>query len=622
MRNLLRALCVLCPLLLAGVAQADQTPQADAPAPQPQAAVAMHGEPKYKGDFGHVDYVNPDAPKGGELHLGAYGTFDSLNPFVLKGVAAPEIEMTFQTLMTGTQDEANTRYGLIAESMEMPEDRSWVVFNLRKEAKWNDGQPITADDVVWTFDSLTKKGLPFFAAYYANVKEAKAESPTRVKFTFNMANNRELPLIMSEMVVLPKHYWDGKIFDATTLEAPLGSGPYRVKSVEQGHRIVYERVKDWWAKDLPITKGMFNFDTIVVDMYRDETVLFQALFSGEYDFRLENNAKNWAAEYNGKKPVTEGLIKKEELKHSLPTGMQAFVYNIRKPVFQDPRVREALGYAFDFEWSVKQFAYGLYKRTHSYYENSELASSGLPTGRELEILNEYKGKIPDEVFTKEFTVPKTDGSGNGIRENLGKAKELLNAAGWRIGSSDALEKDGKPLTFEILIDSPAFERWILPFIGNLKKLGITATLRNVDTAQYQHRIEDFDFDMTVHTFGESLSPGNEQRNFWGSDKADVKGSPNVIGIKNPVIDDLILKLISAKDREELIAICHAIDRVLLWNYYVIPNWYHGVFWIAYWDKFGHPATNPKYGLGFPESWWYDDAKAAKIAQKAAPEKKQ
>ena len=620
------ALLVLIPLFFAGTAIAADAP-ASAPqpqaaiAPQPQAAIAMHGEPKYKAGFDHLDYVNPDAPKGGEIHLATGGTFDTLNPFVLKGVAAPEIGMTFQTLMAGTDDEAFSRYGLIAESMEMPEDRSWVVFNLRKEAKFNDGTPITADDVVWTFDTLTgEKGHPHYRAYYANVKEAKAESPSRVKFTFNMANNRELPLIVGELPVLSKHYWDGKTFDASTLEAPLGSGPYRVKTVEQGHRIVYERVKDWWAKDLPINKGMYNFDTIVVDVYRDETVLFQAFFSGEYDFRAENVAKNWAAEYD-KKPVQDGLIKKEELKHSLPAGMQAFAYNIRRPQLQDPRVREALGYAFDFEWSVKQFAYGLYKRSHSYFENSELASSGLPTGRELEILQEYKGKIPDEVFTKEFTVPKTDGSGNGIRENLGKAKELLNAAGWRIGSSGALEKDGQPFKFEILIDSPAFERWILPFIGNLKKLGINATLRNVDSAQYQHRLEEFDFDMTVRTFGQSLSPGNEQRDYWGTDKADVKGSHNIIGVKNPVLDDLVTKLISAKDREELIAICHAMDRVLLWNYYVIPQWYHDVWWIAYWDKFGHPEISPKYGLGAPETWWYDPQKAAKIAEKA-PAKKQ
>ncbi len=591
-------------------------------APQPKPSIAMYGETKYQPGFAHVDYANPEARKGGEMHLAEEGTFDTLNPFVLKGLAAPAVAgMLFQTLTTGTEDEPFSRYGLVAETIEMPEDRSWVAFNLRKEAKFNDGTPITADDVVWTFNTLMEKGHPFFKAYYAKVAKAEATSPSRVKFTFSMANNRELPLIMGELPVMSKHYWEGKTFDASTLEAPLGSGPYRVKSVDQGRRITFERVKDWWAKDLPIVKGMYNFDTIVIDMYRDETVLFQAFFSGEYDFRQENVAKNWAAEYDEKKPVKEGLIKKAEIKHSLPTGMQAFAYNIRKPVFQDPRVREALGYAFDFEWSNKQFAYGTYARTHSYFENSDMAATGLPTGKELEILQQYKGKIPDEVFTKEFTLPTTDGSGNGIRDNLAKAKELLTQAGWKIGSSGVLEKDGQPFKFEILIDSPAFERWILPFIGNLKKLGVVANLRNVDTAQYQHRIENFDFDMTVHSFGQSLSPGNEQRDYWGSDKADVHGSRNIIGIKNPVLDDLIQKLVSAKDREELVAICHAMDRVLLWNYYVIPQWYHPAWWIAYWDKFGRPETAPKYGLGVPETWWYDAQKAAKIAEKA-PEKKQ
>jgi microcin C transport system substrate-binding protein len=613
MYKLRLAIVVIALFLGAGAALSDE-------APKPMPAVAMHGEPKYSPDFKHVDYVNPDAPKGGEMHLAAFGTFDNLNPFVLKGVAAPGIGMTFQTLTSATGDEAFTRYGLIAETMEIPEDRSWVVFNLRKEAKWNDGKPITAEDVVWTFDALMAKGHPRYKSYYTFVKKAEAESPARVKFTFSMAGNRELPLIMGELPVLPKHYWDGKKFDSSTLEVPLGSGPYRVKSVEQGRRVTYERVKDWWAKDLPITKGMYNFDTIVIDVYRDETVLLQALFSGNYDLRQENIAKAWAVEYD-QKPVKEGLIKKEEIKHSLPAGMQSFAYNIRRPLFQDPKVREALGYAFDFEWSNKQFAYGSYKRTHSYFDNSELASSGLPSGRELEILEQYRGKIPDAVFTAEFKVPETDGSGAGVRENLGKAKQLLNAAGWRLGPSGLLEKDGQPFQFEFLTGSEAFERWILPFIANLKKLGIAAKLRNVDTAQYQHRLEDFDFDMTIGSFGQSLSPGNEQLNYWGSSKADEKGSHNLIGIKDPVVDDLITKIVSAKDREELVAICRALDRVLLWGYYVIPNWYLDKWRVAYWDKFGRPEIVAKYDLGEVETWWYDKEKADKLAGKVASDKK-
>jgi microcin C transport system substrate-binding protein len=588
-------------------------------APRPFHGIAMHGEPKYGPDFKNFEYVNPDAPKGGEMHLAASGTFDNLNPYIIKGVAAPGIGRTFETLMTNADDEPFSEYGLIAETVEMPEDRSWVVFNLRSQAKWNDGKPITADDVVFTFNTLMTKGHPFYRAYYANVKEAKAESPARVKFTFSMAGNRELPLIMGQMPVLPKHYWEGKNFEATTLTPPLGSGPYRVKSIDAGRRITYERVKNWWGQDLPVAKGQNNFDTLVYDLYRDETVLLQAFFSGNYDFRLENIAKEWHSGYD-QKPVSQGLIRKEEIQHSLPAGMQGFAFNTRRTIFSDPKVREALGYAFDFEWSNKQFAFGSYKRTKSYFENSELASAGLPSGRELEILEQYRGKVPDEVFTAEFTLPTTDGSGN-LRENLSKAKNLLAAAGWKIGKNGLLEKDGRAFTFEILSNSETFERWIGPLVANLKKLGIQAALRNVDTAQYQNRMDNFDFDMTISTFAQSLSPGNEQRDFWGSDKADVKGSRNVIGIRNPVVDDIIRQIISAKDRAELIALCHALDRVLLWNYYVIPQWHYGAFRVAYWDKFGRPGVTPKYGLGVPDTWWYDAEKAAKIAEKVQPDKK-
>jgi len=582
-------------------------------------AVAMHGEVKYKTGFNHVEYVNPDAPKGGELHLSSSGSFDSLNPYIIKGVAAPGLQsflsnIVYQPLFTSTADEPFSEYGLIAKSMEMPDDRSWVVFNLRPEAKWNDGVPITADDVVWTFNTLMKKGHPFFRAYYANVKSAVAINPHRVKFTFNMKGNRELPLIMSQINILPKHFWKGKDFSKTSLKPPLGSGPYRVKSVEAGRRIIYERVKNWWAKDLPITKGMYNFDKITYDVFRDETVLLQGLFSGNYDFRNENSSKSWHAEYDVP-PVKNGLIIKREIHHSIPQGMQAFIFNIRRSMFSDVKVRKALGYAFDFEWSNKQFAYGTYKRSKSYFANSELASSGLPSGRELEILNKFKDKLPSELFTQKFTLPKTSGSGRDIRKNLRLAKALLKSAGWKIGDNGLLEKDGQEFKFEILISSPVLERWINPMILNLKKLGIEANLRLVDVSQYINRIENFDFDMTVSNFRQSLSPGNEQRDFWGSDKADIRGSRNIIGIKNPVVDALINMIISAPSRNELVAITHALDRVLLWQYYVIPQWYLGYFRTAYWDKFGHPDISPKYGMGVTTTWWYDKKKADNISSK-------
>ena len=577
----------------------------------PLSGVAMHGTPKYAADFKNLDYVNPNALKGGEIRLAVSGTFDSLNPYIIKGIAAPGVTMVYQTLMANTEDEAFSEYGLLAETIEMPKDRSWVVFNLRQQARWNDGLPVTAEDIVWSFNTLMTEGHPFYRAYYANVKSVVAESPYRVKFTFNMAGNRELPLIMGQMPILPKHYWEGKDFAKSTVEIPLGSGAYKVKSVESGRRIIYKRVVDWWAKDLPIVKGMYNFDTIVYDVYRDETVLLQAFFSGDYDFRHENVAKSWNAGYD-QPPVRDGLIKKEEVSHGLPAGMQSFAYNLRRPMFQDARVRQALGYAFDFEWSNKQFAFGKYKRTQSFFANSDLASSGLPIGREMEILQKFKGRIPDEVLTKEFSVPKTSGSGQDVRKNLGTARKMLEDAGWLIGKSGMLEKNGQPFKFEILVDSDMFGRWINPMISNLKKLGIAANLRVVDATQYQNRINTFDFDMTVANFGQSLSPGNEQRDFWSSAKADVNGSRNIIGIKNPVVDELIDMIVSAPDRDELVARTRALDRVLLWNYYVIPQWYLDYFRLAWWDKFGRPVISPKYGLGVVETWWYDAEKVAKI----------
>lgn len=586
---------------------------------RPVHGIAIHGDVKYAPGFTHVDYANPDAPKGGEMKLAVNGAFDNLNEYIIKGVAAPGLSLTQMTLMDHTKDEPFSEYGLIAESVEVPDDRSSITFNLRKEAKWHDGKPITADDVVWTFNTLVKEGSPFYRAYYANVKEVKAENANRVTFTFSMANNRELPFIMGELVVLPKHYWEGKKFADTTLTPPLGSGPYKIKSVEAGRKIVYERVKDWWAADLPVNKGQFNFDTLTFDVYRDEQVLLQAFFAGEYDFRSENIAQNWFTQYENQKPVKDGSIVKEEIRHSLPAGLQGFIFNTRRKPFDDARVREALNYAFDFEWSNKQFAWGSYKRIRSFFENSDLASRGLPEGRELEILEKYRGQVPDEVFTLEYTNPKTDGSGNGVRANIMKGKKLLEAAGWKIGAGGIMEKDGKKLEFEILSHSEAMERWMGPFIGNLKKLGVAASIRHVDTAQYTNRVDNFDYDMITGGFGQSMSPGNEQRDFWGSDKVNVKGSRNTIGVNSKAVDALIDEIIAAPDYEELKYRTRALDRVLLANHYVIPQWYLDAFRVAYWNKFSRPAVAPIYGMGVPETWWYDAEKAGKL-NKATPAK--
>lgn len=579
--------------------------------------LSMYGDLKYPASFKHFDYVNPDAPKGGTLRLASIGTFDNLNPYILKGVSAPGLGMTFDTLMEGSQDEAFSEYGLLAGHVDMPDDRSYVVFDVRPEARFHDGKPVTADDVVFTFNTLMDKGHPFYKAYYADVKEVKAESRLRVRFTFKHAGNRELPLIVGQMPVLPKHFFEGKDFAATTLTPVLGSGPYRVKEVVPGRKIVYERVKDWWAKDLPVAKGRYNFDTIRYDLYRDQAVLLQALLAGEYDVRDENIAKAWTDDY--KHPsIDRGYIIKAEIPHEIPTGMQGFVYNTRRPIFADPRVREALNYAFDFEWSNANFASGTYKRTDSYFENSELASTGLPQGRELEILKDldkrYPGQIPQRVFSDVYANPVTDGSGRGVRANLLKAKALLQAAGWQVGQSGLLEKDGTPFKFEILLASPAFERWVLPMIGNLKKLGITASLRTVDAAQYQNRMDTFDFDMTVGSFGQSLSPGNEQRDYWSSTKVNEKGSRNTAGVNNPAVDALVDMIVNAPNRAELLARVHALDRILLWNFYVIPQWHINYHRVAYWDKFGKPQTPPKYGLGIADTWWFDAAKAKKLPQ--------
>jgi microcin C transport system substrate-binding protein len=573
-------------------------------------SIAMHGETKYKDGFLHFDYANPDAKKGGTLRLSAVGTFDSLNPFIVKGVPASGLtflgqSFLYDSLMEQSNDEPFSMYGLIAKTIEIPDDRSWVRFKLRPEAKWHDGTIITADDVVWTFNTMMEKGTPFFKAYYGNVVEAIAEDKHTVKFNFNMSGNMELPLIMSQLSILPKHYWEKEEndFTVTTLTPPLGSGAYKISEVTPGHKIVYERVDNWWAKDLPINRGRFNFDKIEYDYYRDANVALEAFFAGEYDFRQESIAKLWATAYDAP-AVKNGEIIKKMIDNQRPQGMQGFIYNMRKPIFQDPLVREALTYAFDFEWSNKQFAYSSYTRSKSFFSNSELASFGLPEGRELEILNQFKGRIPDRVFTQEYVPPKSDGTGNN-RANLRKAMTLLDEAGYKLGKEGVRvhkEKNLK-LEFEIIDSNPAFERWVLPFIQNLEKIGVKANFRVVDTAQYQNRMNEFDFDMTVMSLPQSDSPGNEQREYWGSNKAEISGSRNYIGIKDEVIDELIEMIINAKDREELVHHTRALDRILLWNFYLIPQWHLSAWRLAWWDKFNYPEIFSRYTPGVSDTWW-------------------
>jgi microcin C transport system substrate-binding protein len=448
-----------------------------------------------------------------------------------------------------------------------------------------------------------EKGSPFFKAYYGDVENVVAETPTRVTFKFKHGDNAELPLILSQISILPKHYWtaEGNDISASSLVPPLGSGPYKFGKIAPGRSIEYVRVPDYWGKDLPLNKGKFNYDRITYDYYRDSDVALEAFLAGEYDFRDENTAKLWAESYNVPQ-VKDGRIVKAEIAHKRPAGMQGFIYNTRRPVFADKKVREALAYAFDFEWSNKQFAFGSYKRSRSFFSNSELASTGLPQGRELEILEKYRGKIPDEVFTTEYNPPKSDGSGNN-RAGLAKAKEILDAAGWAMGPDGIRAKDGVKLEFEIIDSNPQFERWTLPFINNLKKLGIKANFRTVDPAQYQNRMNDFDYDMTVMSIGQSDSPGNEQRDFWSTAKADMPGSRNYMGVKDPVVDEIVEDLIKAKSREDLVAYTHALDRVLQWNFYLIPHWHIDHWRLVWWNKLEKPAKLSDLTPGVTDTWW-------------------
>ena len=580
----------------------------------PLHGVAMHGEPRYEADFTHFDYTNPDAPKGGTVKLAAIGGFDSLNPFILKGRSATGIGLTFDALTVSSDDEAFSRYGLIAETIDMPEDRSSVTFTLRAEARFHDGHPITVEDVIWTFETLKSEGHPFYRSYYGSVTGAEKVGDRQVKFTFAGGENRELPLIISEMVVLPKHFWADREFQKADLNILLGSGPYRIEKVEAGRSITYQRVEDYWARDLAVSQGKYNYDTIRYDYYRDATIALEALKAGEYDFRSENSSKRWATGYQS--PALEnGLLKQELIPNDNPTGMQGFVFNTRRPLFEDPRVRQALAHAFDFEWTNKTLFYGAYTRTASYFSNSELASKGLPSGEELEILEAYRGRIPDAVFDTAYTPPLTDGSGN-ARDNLRTALELLKAAGWEVRDKKLTQlKSDEAMKFEMLLVSPAFERIVLPYKKNLERLGIEMSVRTIDGAQYQKRLENYDFDMIVSVIGQSLSPGNEQRNFWGSEVADQPGSRNLAGIKDSAIDELIEQVISAPDREGLVQRTRALDRVLLHGHYVIPQWHMSAFRIAYWDKFARPAKTPKYALGFMDNWWVDPERARSLEER-------
>lgn len=595
------ALALVTLLALAGTAWAAAT-----------YGLSLFGELKYGPGFTHFDYVNPNAPKGGTMRFSDVGTFGTLNPFVISGVpAADGITMIFDTLAVASEDEPESEYGLVARSMDLASDHLSVLYTLRKSARFHDGSPITPQDVIWTFNTLRQKGLPLYRTYYGGVTRVAQEGAHGVRFSFKSADNRELPVILGEMPVLSKAYWSGKDFTKPTLKPPLGSGPYTIAALSPGQSITYKRVRNYWAADLPVNKGRYNVDTIRYDYYRDASVALEAFKAGAYDVRLENAAKDWATGYDSP-ALRAGLIKKEEIPNRLPSGMQGFGYNLRRPVFQDPRVRKALAYAYDFEWENKNLFYGEYTRTRSYFDNSELAATGLPRGQELQILEPFRKELPPALFTREYDPPEYKNPEQ-LRAGLEKGLTLLEKAGWHFkGEQLVNDKTGQPFQFEILLNNPQFERIVLPFVQNLKRMGITARVRTVDTAQYQQRMNNFDYDMAIVSFPQSLSPGNEQRDFWGSAAADRKGSNNLLGVKSKVIDALITGLVHARTRASLVAHARALDRVLQYGYYVIPQYYLGAFRIAYWNKFRHPKITPKYGIGFT-TWWVDPAAAKALA---------
>ena len=594
---------------------------------EPQHGLSLFGDPlKYPADFKHFDYVNPDAPKGGSVRFGDVGTFDNLNPFILRGVSFVRYSNSmvqpsalFDSLMTGSLDEPLAAYGLIAQTVDLAADRMSMSFTLRKDARFHDGTPITAQDVCWTYNTLITKGHPSFRVQLADVDKCAAPDPLHVTFTFKSNQDRSLPMTVATLPVLPEHWWQGKDFSQPTLDPPLGSGPYKIAAVDPGRSITYERVKDYWAKDLPVNVGMNNFDTMRVDYYRDSDVMFEALKAGQIDVREELTAKDWATKYDFP-AVKDGRVIKKQIDHQVPEGMQGFVFNTRRPIFKDVRVRHALGYLFDFEWANKNFFYDSYRRTKSYFENSDLASRGLPQGAELTLLDQYRGRIPDAVFTTPYEPPVYDGSGD-IRSGIRAALELLQQAGWTLKNGTLADKDGQPFAFEFLSDDPRLERVILPYLQNLARIGIKGTLRSVDAPQYENRVRAYDFDMIGVRYGASLAPGSELLQYFGSASADQPGSPNTAGIKDPVVDDLIQKALAAPTRAALLPIIHALDRVLLAGYYVVPNWYAGYYRVAYWNKLGMPATQPIYA-NMPSAvindWWIDPKAAQALSGQTSP----
>ena len=571
-------------------------------AQEPTHGLSLFGAPALGENFPHYPYVNPQAPKGGELRVAAIGSFDNLNNFTIKGSAAEGLDMIYDTLMDTSLDEPSTAYGLIAETVSHPADYASVTFVLRKQARFHDGSPVRAEDVAFSLEAL-RVANPFYRAYYRDVAGTDILGPHTIRIRFAVSGNRELPLILGQLPILPKAYWtrDGRSLEETTLEPPPGSGPYVIEQINAGRSITYKRNENYWARDLNVAQGRFNFERIKYEYFGDDTIAFEALKAGDIDYRREFSSRIWATGYNIK-AVAQNRLKLETVPLKNGKGMQAFIFNTRRSPFDDARVREALNWAYDFEWTNKNLFYGQYARTGSFFEGSELAATGKPDAAELKFLEPLRGQIPDKTFGQRIANPVANGSGN-IRTHLRKARALLEEAGWKIDAGK-LKRGSAQFEMEFLLVQPAFERIVAPYIRNLERLGITARTRIVDPSQYQNRLNNYDFDAVVASFGQSLSPGNEQRDYWSSQSADTPGGKNLIGIRDPAVDALIEKLIFAASRAELVAATRALDRVLLSNHYVVPQWHAPHERLAYWQKLAHPARMPGLALGFPDLWWH------------------
>ncbi len=575
--------------------------------------LSAFGELKYGPDFQHFEYVNPDAPKGGRLSqigVAARITFDSFNPFILRGDSAQGLDLLFDSLMVRAVDEPDAVYGLVAKSTAVAPDRRSVTFELRPEAKFSDGSPVTAEDVAFSFDTLKEKGHPQYRISMRDVVRAEVLDPHRVRYVFKGENLRDLPLIVATLPVLSKAYYSARNFEETTLEPPLGSGPYLISDFKQGTFTTFKRREDYWARDLPVNRGRYNFDEVRFEYFRDRTAQLENLKAGAYDLREEFTSKDWATAYNIPQ-VKDGRIVLLTMPDESPSGAQGFFINTRQSKFADPRVRKALDYAFDYEWTNSNLFYSLYKRTASYFENSDLKATGKPSPEELALLEPYRAQLPPEVFGDVYVPPVSDGSGSD-RRLLREAAKLLNEAGWELKGNGRVNKAGEVLEIEFLIYEPTFERVLGPYIKNLQALGIKANIRRVDPAQYERRVKSFDFDIVTQRFVMRLTPGAELLNFFGSDSANTDGSFNLAGIKSPVVDALAAKVLEAQSRQELVTAMRALDRVLRAGHYWVPHWYKASHNIAHWNKFGRPAIKPKYDRGIVDTWWYDAEKAAKL----------